>query len=477
MMSYILLLMIVVPLAGAFFSLLSKYDKNYVPDNVYNVSIWIALTNIFLILGAFSLMDIEKNGIQLVEKYHWLTEPEINIFLGADIFSMLLLFGVNFSFLIASVCLEHSADSPKNLITTQLLFNSFFNGYLLAADLISFYVFFAAMNIPLIMLISIYGKMHKKNIFMKFSLYSFVGIVFLLVAVVMIYIYKQGNIPLNTAGNLNLQGKLEYFVWFSIFLAFISRLPIWPFHYWISSITSALRHPLVFLCANLLPLVGVYGFMRFWPNTVPASIAVYTPYFEMICIVTMIFISFVCYSHRDLRYKIFAYIAVYYLLFLIGVFLPTSSLKMNIGYSLFTFINIIVVLSFLVHHIENEKKRLNIHNHDGILCYMPRASLVLSLFILAAIGLPITPLFWNNFIIISEIFNYNLLLGALTIFSLFIVAFSLLEELYHMKDKNFALQFQEGRDISVFQSLIYLLYLLILLFSFFNPLWFVFRRV
>jgi NADH:ubiquinone oxidoreductase subunit 4 (subunit M) len=215
--------------------------------------------------------------------------------------------------------------------------------------------------------------------------------------------------------------------------------------------------------------------MRFWPNTVPETIAIYAPIFEIVCVITMLFIALICLSHKDFRYKLFAYTTAYCLLFLIGVFLPTGGLKMNIGYSIFTYIIIMTVLSFLISHIESQKKEMNLYNNDGVLCYMPRTSVCLSLFVLAGIGLPITPLFWNNFIIISEIFNYNLILGILVMVSLCVVAISFLEELYKMKGKagaenNCAM----STDLSKVDFIIYISSLVALFFSFIKPLWFVF---
>jgi NADH:ubiquinone oxidoreductase subunit 4 (subunit M) len=106
---------------------------------------------------------------------------------------------------------------------------------------------------------------------------------------------------------------------------------------------------------------------------------------------------------------------------------------------------------------------------------MPKVSKCLSLFVLAGIGLPITPLFWNNFIIISEVFNYNLGLGIFVMFALFIEALSLLEELYHMKDKHVPMTacFNVA-DLSQSRFIIYMGVLVVLFFSFFKPLWFVF---
>ena len=471
----LLLLLVLIPLIGALFAMLAKTDHTGNKSNVYNVSVWSMIFNIILILYIFSGFSIEKQGIQLVEKYKWMDFPPMELLLGADIFSLLLLLSINLSFVIGGICINRDTEHPKTLISAELLFISLLNGYFLSADIILFYIFFASLSAPLIILISTYGSIRKKNIMMRFSIYNLIGALFLFISVMMIYNYKGNNIPLNTVSNLNLVGSATHFIWIGIFFAFISRLPIWPFHYWITSINSSLRNPMVFMVGNLVPLFGLYGFIRFWPNNLPSVISVYAPVFELICVITMVFISMVSLSHKDIRYKLFAYTTVYYLLYLTGIFISGDSMKESIGYSLFAYIMIITVLSFLISHVEYEKKKLNIYGISGILCYMPRASKCISLFILAGIGLPITSLFWNNFIIISEIFNYSLVMGTFTILSLFIVALSLLEELFKLKDKSYAqTTCSMGTDLSNLHFSVYLGCLLILFFSFFKPLWFVF---
>lgn len=470
----VLMLLILIPLLGACFTLLTSDDYHHGDKNARNLSIWIMSAEICTVLYICSQLDTEKKAIQLVEKYHWLNFPQIDVLLGADIFALLLLLGINISFLTANLFL-YKTESPKILLCSELLFIGLLNGYILAADIVSFYIFFASISIPLIVLVSAYGGLRKKNALVRFSIYNLVGALLLLTAIVIIYTYKSSNIPLNTAGNVHLSGITEYFVWFGIFFAFISRMPIWPFHYWISTVNSTQRNPLVFFIGTLIPLIGLYGFMRFWPNTVPQSIAVYAPIFEIVCVITMIVIALTGLSHKDFRYKLFAYATIYYLLYLVGVFLPTGSLKMNIGYSLFASIIIINILSFLISHIEEEKKKQNFYHNNGVLCYMPRTSMCLSLFVLAGIGLPVTPLFWNNFLIISEILNYNLIMGIFVMASVFIVALSLLEELYKMKDNSSTAEIcLIKNDLPKSIMIISLSCLLILFISFIKPLWFVF---
>jgi len=147
-MNLYLLLIIFIPLCGSFFTLCTKNDRSYNTNNVYNVSIWTLSVNTSVILYVFSLFDIEKQGIQIIEKYSWLKYPPIDLLLGADIFSMLLILSVNLSFLIAEIFMDKKIERSKTLIASELLFVSFINGYFVAADIISFYIFFASVSAP-----------------------------------------------------------------------------------------------------------------------------------------------------------------------------------------------------------------------------------------------------------------------------------------------------------------------------------------
>lgn len=475
MIEWLLILPVLIPLIGAVFVLSAKYDINYVPDNVYNTAGWSLIFNVGVILYLFSQCDIQDASEQLTERISKFLYLDVPIYLGADIFSLLLMLSMNIAFLIAVLCAERKTERAKAMLFSALLFVGLTNGYFIAADIISFYIFFAASAVPLMVLVSTYGSRRKKVLLIRFSLYNLTGAFLLLVSLLVMYNQYNENILLNDVGKLNLKGVKGSFVWTGVFLAFISRLPIWPFHYWISAISSSVKNSLVFIVGNFIPLIGIYGFIRFWPDAVPVEISVYAPYGEVICVFTMLFISLVSLSHKDMRYKLFAYTTVCYLLYLTAIFFPTDILKQNIGYALFSYIIIVTVLSFLIGHIEYQKKELGIYGDKGILCYMPRASKCISLFVLAAIGLPVSSLFWNNFIIISEIFNYNLLLGITIILSLIIVSVSLLEELYRLKDNNNGTVSScfIGTDLPDKQLVIYMVCLVILFLSFFKPLWFV----
>jgi NADH:ubiquinone oxidoreductase subunit 4 (subunit M) len=131
-------------------------------------------------------------------------------------------------------------------------------------------------------------------------------------------------------------------------------------------------------------------------------------------------------------------------------------------------------LTMIVAHIEAESEKLS-SGINGILCLQPKTSLAYSMLVLAAIGLPVSALFWNNFIIISEIFNVSLYIGTAVIITLVLAAVSLLQNLYTLKDDTCPLNVKEKiHDIDTTEFVICIVVLLVLFLSLFKPLWFVY---
>jgi NADH:ubiquinone oxidoreductase subunit 4 (subunit M) len=161
------------------------------------------------------------------------------------------------------------------------------------------------------------------------------------------------------------------------------------------------------------------------------------------------------------------------LLFLLAVVLPTDFLKRNISFALFIFLTVTASLTVLNFHIETQCNEAKCE-HQGSIIYMPKLARLLSLFILIAIGLPVSSLFWNNFIIISALFKENFFIGSWVVLAITLAALVLLYELFVIRDlQKHQPQAEEMKDISATQFSFLSGILLILFLSFFNPLWFV----
>lgn len=464
---------IAIPFIGLLFALAAKDDEKTHGRNVFNVSVFAIMTNLLVIWRMFALLDVSAPGLQMVERYEWLENPKISIVLGMDVFSLLLISAVHAAVLIGMFGARHNKEDGKALMVFSLMYVSMITGFFAAADIFSFYIFFEAMLLPLFMIIGMFGGIRKQGVLARFFIYNLLGAIFLFFATVILYNYRSANIALNAVSQVNLNMRLEIFVWGAIFVSFLSRIPIWPFHYWISSISTGLRNPLVFIITNVIPLTGVYGFVRFWPKTVPGVLSYFMIILEIVCVISMVFIALIGLINKDIQYKIFSFMTVGYIIYLLAAFLPTDMVLQNIGYSLFSFLIIAAGLEVLSNHLDKQQECMEISS-AGILCALPRASLVFSFFVLAAVGMPLSSMFLNNFVLVADLLDKNIKMGSLVVFSLIVTASALLQELYRLKDNSCVVPDKPcAADISARAYGVLLLVCGFLLLTFVNPLWFV----
>ena len=462
---------ILLPFMGMLFTLFSREDVDNVSHNAFNVAIFTICANLVLVLRVLSNMNLQKDGLQLVERFNWLENPNIDIILGADIFSIVTIMTVHFAFLIGMYGMREQAHLKAMMIFSLLLLG-ILSGYFLAADIFSFCIFFEAMLFPLFMLIGMFGNIRRDGMIYRFFLYNFFGAVILFLAIVMLFNLHDGFLEISKYGTLKHNSSLGIWVLLFIFIAFLSRIPIWPFHYWISSISANIRSPLVFIVTNLLPLTGIYGFMRFLPNQFHSSLVFGIIVLEIIAIITMLFIALIGFINKDIQYKLFSYTTVYYIIYLLALLNGNNMTKMNIAFSCFSFIIIISVLEILSSYLHYEQEHKGI-NSDGILCPAPKLSFVYSFFILAAMGLPVSSLFVNNFLIVSQLIEKSINMGLIVVASLTLSAGALLKDYYRLKDRSKVSPDKPCiSDISPYQYWFNFAIMLVLLYSSLKPLWF-----
>lgn len=474
MAEYLLLIVILLPFIGGLFVAASHNGDDGVSRNAANVAVWVVCCNILLILKLFSLLGVDQNGLQTAY-LPWVVAPGGLLSFCADILSLMIVLSIHIAVLIGVFSLRDSCGSQKGVLFFSQLFLCITSGFFLAADLFTFYVFFVLMIVPLFMQIGFCGGAGRKTA-TRFFLYNAWGAFLLLMSVVAIYALQdqKATIYIENISEIKLSGNFAIFVWSGVFLAFVLRLPVWPFHYWISSVNTVIKNPLVFTSVNLMPISGLYGFIRFWPAVLPEEIAALVPVFEVLCVMTMLYLAFSGYSSTGLRDKLFSYIFIYYLLYLLGVFSPTDVLKQNIAYSLFAFLLVASGLIMIVFHVDKESEKLQ-NSANGILCLQPKAAFSYAILILAGVGFPVSALFWNNFVIVSEILNTNVGIGSIAVFTMLLAAIFLLQNLYDLRDKSCMLPGQEKiYDIDNLRFVVSTIVMIVLFLSFIKPLWFVY---
>jgi NADH-quinone oxidoreductase subunit M len=465
----LLSVLILIPFLGMLFVLTSKESADQ--HNSSNVAIFAVVANLIMIWRVFMLIDESQNKLQLFEKFQWLTSPEINIVFAVDNLSLLMILALHLVVLIGMIFVHTDQPRPKALNAITLLFVSMTTGLFVAADIFSFAVFFEAMFLPLFILIGMFGGFKKFDRLGGFFIYNLTGTLILLMGILLIYRH-YGCLTLDSAHKILWKKNDGWYIWGALALGLISRIPIWPFHYWIASISSKLHNPLVFICAIALPLSGLYGLIRFWPNYIPIEIARHFVWLNVIGSITMLFISLIGFIHKDRQYKVFAFVTVYDIMYLLGIFSREKLILSNLGYALFGFVIIagaLEVLSGYIYALEQRRQS----SATGFLCRAKRLSLLYSFITFAAIGFPISAMFTNNFLILSQLLTTNIQMGVLIMLACVIVSATLISEMFKLKDSHTECTLGKNDDLSFGYFIFMIFVIFMLLMSFIRPLWFV----
>ena len=465
-MDNLLLLLLIIPLIGCLFILFSRKNA----DNAFMVALFTLSSNILLLLKLLS--EIKRANV-IEYSYEWLKNYDVTLVFGADMFSMILLLGVHIAVIIGLVGLNENQRQDKILQFMTLYFMWNITGFLLAKDVIAFYLFFTNMILPLFIMIGLYGNVKKSVSQSLFFLFNYIGAMLFLISMIILYRKSQGSIFWVEMSSFKLPHHLKVFVWYGIIGAFILRIPVWPLHNWISYISGTIKNPLVYIATNMLPLTGLYGIIRFWPLILPRGVTFVISIIEMFILITMMFIALIGISHKNFLQKLFSYSTIYYLLFLFSFLVLEDKYVINIAYSLFIFL--IVNASLAVLEMWSDALRAEYKlNYSGILGHMPHLAILFAFFILIAIGLPISSMFWNNFTLVSALFRNNFNEGIWVMIVILLIALALVYELYEMLDlKNKSAKDVLVIDISDRKLAFFMAVITVLLLSFFNPLWFV----
>lgn len=469
----LLSLIIAIPFLGMLFALAAKDAEDGSTRNVFNVSLFAVIANIVMIWRIFMLIEVYKPGFQLTETFNWLESPDINIMFGVDVFSLQMILALHIAFIIGFIGVRNHIQQQKSLMVYSLLFLSMVTGFFVAADIFSFYIFFEAMLLPLFMLMGMFGEIKRRGLIHRFLLYNMLGAVIFFVATVVLFNYQGGMVELQQLSLMTPSKPIEYFIWGAIFLSLLSRIPIWPFHYWISSINANIKNPLVFIVSSIIPLTGVYGFVRFLPNKLPDNLSDYILLLQIIGVITMLFIALIGFINKDRQYKLFAYITIYYIMYLLGILTRNDVILLNIGFSFFSYLIIVSGIEVISNYLAKQQECLGVGD-DGLLCAYPRLSVIYSFMTLAGIGLPLSSLFLNNFLILSNLLSGNIKMGMIVVVSLILVSAALLQELFRLRNREKCCVDAGGVLDLPKPAFVFMLFVcFVLLMSFIKPLWFV----
>ena len=406
----LLSVIIFLPLIGGFIILIIKEDP-VGSINIRWAAFWTSIGTFILSCLLWLQFDSSNRSYQFVEKISWFEDLNFNYHIGVDGIS---LFMILLSTFLTPLCILASWKSIQKRIKEYMFAFLFLEtvmiGMFASIDMLLFYIFFETVLIPMYLIIGIWGGERRIYASFKFFLYTLLGSVLMLIALIVIY---------KTTGLMNieaLQGNYftrstQIFLWLAFFASFAVKIPMWPFHTWLPDAHVEAPTAGSVILAGVLLKMGGYGFIRFSLGMLPEATAYFTPFIMVLSIIAIIYTSFVALAQSDIK-KLIAYSSVAHMgIVTIGIFLVNQQGLEGAMLQMLSHGVVSAALFLCVGVIYDRMHTRQISFYGGLVNKMPFYSAVFMIFMLASVGLPGTSGFVGEFLVIVGAFRFSSLIA------------------------------------------------------------------
>ena len=401
---------IFLPIIGGLIIFFIKETEESI-NNIKWAAFWTAIGTFIISCLFWFLFDSSNPNYQFEEKYFWFSDFKFFFHIGIDGIS---LFMILLSTFLTPLCIISSWESIKKRVKEYmiafLILESLMIGMFSAIDTLLFYIFLEGLLIPMFLIIGIWGGERRVYASFKFFLYTLLGSVFMLIAI--IYMYQiSDTMNIKQLQNFNFDKNIEKWLWLAFFASFAVKIPMWPFHTWLPDAHVEAPTAGSVILAGVLLKIGGYGFIRFCLGLFPEASNYFYPLIFILSVIAIIYTSFVALAQTDWK-KLIAYSSIAHMgIVTIGIFVVNQQSIEGAMIQMLSHGIVSAALFLCVGIVYDRIHTRKINMYGGLVKKMPIYSVAFMIFTLASIGLPGTSGFVGEFLIILGSFKFSILLA------------------------------------------------------------------
>jgi len=395
------------PVVGALLIYVIRGDDKAAQGNARWIALWTTLVTFAISLILVWRFDASSADFQFVEKASWLATG-ITYHMGVD--------GISLPFVILTTALmpfcilaswKAITSRVREYMMAFLILETLMVGTFSALDLVLFYLFFEGGLIPMFLIIGVWGGPRRVYASFKFFLYTFLGSVLMLLAIMALY-WNAGTTDIPTLMHTAVPRGLQKWAWLAFFASFAVKMPMWPVHTWLPDAhVEAPTAGSVILAAILLKMGG-YGFLRFSLPMFPLASYDFAPLIFTLSVIAIVYTSLVALMQEDMK-KLIAYSSVAHMGFVtMGIFAGTMQ---GVAGGVFQMISHGIVsgaLFLCVGVVYDRMHTREIAAYGGLVNRMPLYAFVFMVFTMANVGLPGTSGFVGEFMTLLGTFKVSI---------------------------------------------------------------------